>query len=228
MAMHTPTRRSMIGAIVAAPAAILLPPASYGMTTATVPSGHVGGNSISSALVTLIQEYHAANARLDTFYADVWNPRVDRENDLIEAVPHTVVTIPNGIDDSNPLTLSTASKHDVMRCKGILSVPRSAQSQSANWQRRYDAAVKIVAGDKQRADAFARIHKQTGMDEANRLESEMDGAVNALLDTITDFPARNLHDLSEKLAFQRSVGRSEEAIVDMIEADLPRLLPARH
>lgn len=224
----TSTRRSLLKLATSA--------AAYGAGVTTLSMGAVVATATNTAkaatvanvaspeLARLIAEYRAADERLDQFYQAVWNPRVDRENALIEAVPHTVASVPNGNDVANSLTLTTASKSDVARCRGILSIPRPQQSQSASWQQRYDAAVKIMAGDKRRAEAIARIHTQTGMDDANRIEKEMDQHANGLLDKVTAFPVRSLLDLQTKFAFQRERGRGEDVIVDMVEADLSRLL----
>jgi hypothetical protein len=168
---------------------------------------------VSPQLAKLIADYARADATLSQWYDDVWNPAVNAHRAAREAIQHTEIPVQgyrNVLDeDTPPHTYSTASRMDVARCKGIMSIPAELQSTDPRWQDTRRAARRLVVATKWRERKIARLERQW---DAMRLREQEDALwypVHAATDAILAFPAASAADLNAKLDHMELVGTCE-------------------
>ena len=222
MNQPTTTRRSLIrlgtiAAAYAAGAAII----TGGIAAVSTAKG--AEPAISPALAKLLAHYAAADARLDRFYAEAWNPACDRCNAIVEAIPHVEKESAPLDGTSSAVRWSTADKHSIGHARGIASIPNRLQSQTEAWQRRRREARSFYAAHLQRERALARAHRETGLDAADAEERILDAAANAHYDAITAFPCLTIADLAAKLDHIDRSGTEPLNLLQIVVADVRRL-----
>ncbi|MBI0477496.1 hypothetical protein D9601_19355 [Sphingomonas sp. MA1305] len=211
---------------------------AYGAGAAAVAGGFaIAGEAkgaapqrVSPELAKLIADYARADAILTRWYDEVWNPAVEANRAAREAVPHTAIPVKgyrNVLgEDTPPHTFSTASRTDVARCKGIMSIPADLQSTDPRWQDTRRAARRLIIATKWRERKFARIERQWLALRLREQEDALWPAAHAATDAILAFPVASAADLSAKLDHMEQVGTCEsdpEGYQRIVREDVQRL-----
>lgn len=185
---------------------------------------------ISPALAQLLDQYRHADAALCQWYDDVWNPAVALKRAAQDAVPHTQIPVQgyrNVLDqDTPPHVYSTASPHDVARCKGIMSIPADLQSTDPRWLDTRRAARRLTIAARWRERKLARLKREWEAHGYEAQEDELWTPMHAATDAIIAFPIANAIDLGAKLDHMEVVGTLEsdpEKYRQVIHGDVRRL-----
>lgn len=176
------------------------------------------GSSISPALTELIAEFDAVNATIDRFYAEVFNPAVDRSKALRAAIPHvTIPPSPNWRGD--PTFWSTSHSEGVAIAKRLVALePRTSKRSDVVCAR------KLVAAVHRRDRAAKEADRISGVTSASEREEALYVPYRRVKASIHAFQVRSLADLQAKLAFiERDDGMDGEDLLPLVIADLARL-----
>lgn len=206
------TRRQLLrvgtsAAAYAAGAAIV----AGGVAVATQAKGEAA--AISPGLAKLLASYDLHDARLDRFYETVWNPVCDAHRAELETIhkrPPLVVEYPSyrhrfdGVLAAE--SFSTDNKHDVIRCKGIVSVARDKQPPEPQWQQLYQAARRIVARVKADERDEARLERKYKFAALRAREAELSQPSCEDAMAIRRFPCASIADLRAKLTHLERIG----------------------
>lgn len=174
--------------------------------------------SVSPALTSLMAEFEAVNATIDRFYAEVFNPAVDRSKALRAAIPHvTIPPSPNWRGD--PTFWSTDHPEGVAMGKRLVALePRTSKRSDVVCAR------KLVAAMRRRDRAAKQADQTSGVTAASEREEALYVPYRRLKASIHAFPVRSLADLQAKLAFiERDDGMDGEDLLPLVIADLARL-----
>lgn len=199
------TRRALLGG--AGAAAVACGVALAGEAKGATPQ------RISPALALLLRRYEEADRTIDRWYAAVWNPATDAHRAAAEAIPHTTIPVQgyrNVLDeDSPPHTYSTANPHDLVRCKGIMSIPADLQSTDPRWQDTRRAARRLTVAAKWRERKLARMDQRWRVLDLRAQEERLWQPIHAATDAILAFPVAHAFDLGAKLDHMEYVGTFE-------------------
>ncbi|WP_066781272.1 hypothetical protein [Sphingomonas sp. CCH5-D11] len=202
------SRRDLLSAapaIVIGTAVLGLAPAA-----ATLPTGNV-----SPELLALIGKFDATNAEIDRFYAEVFNPAIERANSMRAAIPH--VTIPSAHPKSAGLW-STDNPAGLRLARRLVDAEGRGASDDVQCAR------KLLAAQHRRNRAEKRIDVITGARAAAEQEDELYVPYREARSAVHAFPVRTLADLQAKLAFiERDDGMDGEDLLPLMIADVARL-----
>lgn len=185
---------------------------------------------VSPKLEKLRADYDHADAALCQWYDDVWNRAVEKSRAESDAVPHITVSVQgyrNVLDeDTPPHTYSTASRSDVARCKGIMSIPADLQSTDPRWLDTRRAARRLTIAHRWRERRLSRIDRKWDWTALRAQESRLWESINEATDAILAFPVASALDLSAKLDHMAYVGSFEsypEKCHQIVRDDVLRL-----
>lgn len=232
MTQSNTTRRAILSAATTAlacagGAAIV----SAGLVGAGQAKGEV--RRISPELARLLDEHARADAAIDHWYQTTWNPIVEAHSAAVEELEATspvVVSVPafnHHLDGFWKETIfSTASRADVARCRGIVSIPCARQNQGEGWQNVYKAARKIVAAVKRKERKKTALDRKFAISSIRDHEDVLWKPIHAATAAIIAFPIANAADLGAKLDHMHQVGTCEndaEEFHQIVRADVRRL-----
>jgi hypothetical protein len=156
--------------------------------------------------------YRSAENDLAQHELDNYMPIKVRVTALIDALPHTQVTLSDG---------AIWSAEDRVRIAAAQNIVRGA---SKPRHERYQAYRDLLAGHKRRERAVARIRRETGLDivlqESDRLGGIMATAQHAVFTT----SAETILDLEAKLSLAVEVEEDDgEWLFPILLADVQRI-----
>lgn len=216
--MSQPTRRALLGGAGLAASAIV----TGGMALATNAKGEtlasVPAVQVSSALVALIAEWQREDAKLDHFYATVFNPAVDRERVGYDAIPHVTIE-PDRRWMGHPRFWSTDHTSGVAMARNLVAnEPRTSKRSDVICAR------KLVAALHRRERAIKANARVSGMDAADAQEAVHCVVRDRIRKAIHTFPVAGLADFRAKLAWIESDdGIDGDELLPLVIADARRL-----
>ncbi|WP_019515372.1 hypothetical protein [Sphingomonas sp. Mn802worker] len=168
--------------------------------------------SVSTPLALALATYRAAEADLAQHELIHYTPIKAHVSALIDALPHTQVTLRDG---------AIWSSDDRVR---IVAAEKIVRGASRPRHERYQAYRDLLAGHKRRERAIARIRRETGLDavlaESDRLGGIMATAQHAVLSA----PAETITDLEAKLSLLVEVDEDDgEWLFPILLADVQRI-----
>lgn len=166
----------------------------------------------STPLSRALAAYRTAENDLAQHELDHYTPLKARVTALIDAIPHTYVTLRDGAVWSSKDHLRIVTARNIV-CGA--SMPR---------HERYQVYRNLLAGYKRRERKVARIRRETGLDvileESDRLGGIMATAQHAVLST----PAETIADLEAKLSLVVEVEEDDgEWLFSILLADVQRI-----
>jgi alpha-D-ribose 1-methylphosphonate 5-triphosphate synthase subunit PhnG len=217
----TASRRAILGAFLAAPAAFTVGTAAAAIT------------SISPELAGLIEAHRQADAALNRWYAEVFNPAVEKHTAehyahkaKTDAVPHAIES--GGMNlGGNSVTFSSEAHAITGRRSAeiYIQLDNEQPNRGLDWDMTRDAAHRFIAADDARKAALAALGDAPLCPMTREVEDQACAPVYEAGKRISAFPARTLADLQAKLAWiDGDHGMDGEDLLPLMIADVARII----
>ncbi|MEG3086073.1 hypothetical protein [Sphingomonas sp. PB4P5] len=224
MTRQSPSRRAVMGAALAGPAVL---------AGIAIPAA-AAAKAISPGLAALIEAHRQANATLDRWYAEVFNPAVDAHTAATMAHRAKVAAIPHIVErtvDQGGRVLVLHSKHRDHRAIAdgyVATESRFAKVdciRGKHWDEAVAACGRFIAADDERNAKIAAL----GDEPRDRVSTEVENAAYAPVlaagKKIAQFHATTAADLQAKLAWIDSDdGMDGEELLPLVIADVARIV----